>query len=196
MEKPSFLKKLKTGAIIATISAVSLIPGKSMAQNRDSTDVGNRAGITNTEEQEQGLEIQIFQEVERAYRAGELEGSENFPGFFQKASGDYQIYYELDLKNLEGQEKPKITVRYKSNNSNYLLELDLAKKSKLEIVFNYKDSSLEDAEEMTMADFAQEFFIIIGELRSEKEHPIRFRGITDEEKEQILIGVKEVLGHQ
>ncbi len=180
-----YFNSAKKIAIIAAVSTVGLMPMKSEGQ------VNPRDSIENNDK----LKTEIFNEVKNAYENGIMKELGEGSYLYCIDRENFSIIYNLDT-NSDGKydkndKDPEFDISYKKGNSNYYL----IKRPKLEsdLVYNYKDSSLDNATTKTYAEFFAENFHVIPELYGKNDNPVNFREINEEEKKELLGDIKKIV---
>lgn len=185
MEK--FPKFIKDVAKVIAVSTVGLLPGQLKGQ--EVIKIGK-----NKENTEQ-LSHKIFDSVEKGYKNGVLRNSSSNAYFYRFQNNEYDVSYDLD-SNFDGKKDdiPTIQVDYIKGNSHYLIEQNPIGAKNMDIVCNFKDNSLSDAQTKPYGNFAAEKMLIIAELTEDLEHPVHYREINEEEKTHILNNIEQYFG--
>lgn len=199
METSKFIKRLAKGATIATIGVLSILPNESKGQTieKDVSLDKKKDKMENQIEISDQLNQQILKEVEKGFQNGILENSPTGPYYYSKESGKYKISFNLDV-NQDGQkeEDPQIRISYKEGNSSFSLVKEPKIAQIKDLVINYEDESLTDAETDTYENFFAKNNIVILNLYGDKTHPVHFRKISNTEKKQILFDLKTIMGKE
>lgn len=191
MEKfPKFIKKVAKLGAMGGIAVGSFFPHESNAQSNFENNPKNKIEIS------EDISDKIFDEVELGFKDGSLKVANGRPYFYYliDEKTDYDICYDLDANNdNKKDESPTIKVNHGEGNIFFRLVKDPTEDKNSDIVFDYKDEKLLDAEVDTYENFFYKYHIVITSLRGDRQHKMRFRQINNDEKNQILKDIKELL---
>jgi len=180
-----YFSLLKKATAIAAVGVVGFMPIKSEGQTNSENNIENQ----------DSLKTEIFNEVRNAYDNGVMKELGKGSYFYCFDRENFSVWYNLDTnydgKHNENDKDPEIEISYKEGNSNY----SLRKKSKLEsdLVYNYKDNSLDNATTKTYAEFFSENSQVIPELYGKNNTPVNFREINIKEKKELLEKIRGIV---
>jgi hypothetical protein len=189
MEKfPKFIKKAAKIAAIASVGFMS-VDSEAKAQNAENPRE-NKIEVSHE------LTNQIFSQIEKNFDLF-LENSEAHPYFYYKEKNGYEVKYDLDA-NSDGEKDDfaKIAVTRKDGNTNYVLEKNTESGEMKNIVFNYTNEAFDNAKTDTYENFFAQYKIVLLDLYGDKQHPIKFRELSENEKTDMLQAIQKMMNEE